>query len=519
MRARNAPAAVGFQVALACLGLALAAAVGVAPTHDRHGRPARRWQYPYGHKPEDVPNRRQLIAHGLWADELLYGGAAGGGKSDYLLAELVISCLENPGLNAVVFRRTFKDLSRPSGLIYRLLERLPRRIARYNATSHTWKFRNGSLLELGALEHDADVLKYQGAEYGLIAFDELTQFTEYQYRYMSSRLRVSGDLLEAGYRPRMIAASNPGGPGHGWVKDRFVDPAPPEVVWQPEPTEDEPAPGTRVFVPATVEDNAEHVDKGYLERLRGLPLDDRRALYEGDWDVYQGQRFRAFRRHIHVIDPEQYPIPIGAGVTRGIGVDYGLDAPFAALWGAVGADGLIVIYRELYEPGLTPTEQAERILAAELPGERGPGRPMPTWADPSMFNRSPTSPPPTSRTAAPIGSVAELYNRAGVPVLRANNDRLAGVAKVADKLRVRADDLPRILIYSTCRNLIRTLPSLQRDPLRPEDVDTNGEDHAYDALRYLLFGLERAPAPASDPRSRPRSPSSSVSGKVRKQGF
>lgn len=488
---------------------------------DKRGREPGRWSYPYAGRDGDAPNDRQARAHGVWADELLYGGAAGGGKSDYLLAELVTACIEHPGLNAVVFRRTFKDLSRPSGLIYRLLERIPRRVARYNATTHTWRFRNGSLLELGALEHDADVLKYQGAEYGLIAFDELTQFTEYQYRYMSSRLRVAGALAEAGYRPRMIAGSNPGGPGHGWVKDRFVDPAPPEVVWQPEPTEDDPDPGSRVFIPATVEDNAEHVDPGYLRRLKGLPEDDRRALYEGDWDVYQGQRFRAFRRATHVVDPEHLPITIGAGVVRGIGVDYGLDAPFCALWGARLADGLIVVYRELYLAGLTPTEQAEAILAAEADGERGPSRPMPTWLDPSAYARSATSPPPTSRLAAPKGSIAALYNEAGVSVTRANNDRIAGVALVANMLRVRADGLPRLLIYSTCRNLIRTLPSLQRDPHRPEDVDTDGEDHAYDALRYLAFGLGAAPPSASEIRAaQHRRPAGrSIAGHVRKAGF
>lgn len=444
------------------------------------------------------PTERQAAAHQLFADELLYGGAAGGGKSRWLRAEVLATLLRFPGSSGVIFRRTFPDLSRADGHILSLLGEIPKEVGRYNAGDHVWTLANGSRLELAHLQRDNDVLKYQGASYAILAFDELTQFSEWQYRYLLSRLRVSGSLrdeMEAvGWRPRAISAANPGGPGHGWVKTRFIDPARPGVIWRPSPTEEEPRPGTRVYVPARLADNP-HLDASYGDRLAGLPADERRALLEGDWDVFAGQRFAAWRRDTHVIDPEDLPIPLGVGVPRAIGIDYGLDAPFCALWGAMFSDGLIVIYRELYQAGLTAPEQAALVAAAEADGERDPqaGRTIPVALDPASWARNPLvklpgAPPLPDRP--PPGSIADAYRqRLGAAVIKANNDRLAGVSLVADKLRVRPDGLPRLLVCSTCHHLIRTLPALPRSATNPEDVDTRAEDHAYDALRYLLMSL------------------------------
>lgn len=446
---------------------------------------------------------RQAVAHATYADELLYGGAAGGGKSRFARAEAIAFALEVPGSATLIVRESFPKLSQPGAMIPMMREELPRELGRYNATEHRWTLRNGSTITFGYLARDGDVGNYQGAEFQLIIIDEATQLSEYRYRYLLSRLRASGavaDRLEAlGYRPRAILTANPGGIGHEWVKRRFIDPAPAGRVFRPAPSEEDPEPGTRVFIPAKVSDNP-HVDKGYQLRLNRLPPDERRMLRDGDWDVYQGQRFRHFRRATHVIDPEELPLPLG-GIRRAMGVDYGLDAPFTALWGAQLADGLVVVYRELYTPGLTPAEQAAAIAAAELTGERDQRRPIPIALDPSTWARDPNTklppkPPGSIRVAAeddgpPPGSIASKYrDRFGSAVVKARNDRLAGVALVSDKLRVRGDGLPRLLIYSSCRNLIRTLPSLPRDTRRPEDVDTKAEDHAYDALRYLLMELE-----------------------------
>lgn len=480
-----------------------------------------RWSYPY------APTALQAEAHRQLVDELLFGGAAGPGKTEWLVAEHVRLALEVAGSASLILRRTFPELNAAGGIAYRLLERLSPDVATYNRSEHVWTFRNGSLIVLSHAQNENDVLRHQGAEYQLIGFDELTSFTEWQYRYLGSRLRAAGELAArmraAGYRPRRLATTNPGGPGHAWVKDRFVDPVPPRTRFRAAPTLDEPNPGVRVFVPGLLEDNP-HVDDAYRQQLEQLDDDDRRALLYGDWDVYKGQRFRSFRRSVHVVEPEEMPVPLG-GAQRGVGVDYGLDAPFAALWGARLADGLVVVYRELYAAGLTPTQQAEAVRAAERPGERSPGRPVPVWLDPSTWARQPHQ-PTVKGTAGnpPPGSIAGDYAKAKLPPLRANNDRLRGVALVADKLKVRADGRPRLIVYSSCTNLVRTLPQLPRSKLNPEDVDTRAEDHAYDALRYLLAGLEGMPRRgdrAAQPKGRGGQPDrvGSVTGDLSRQKF
>lgn len=449
----------------------------------------RRWRYPYD------PTPKQVLAHQTVCDEMLYGGSAGGGKSEMLLASVVTMALLVPGSASIIFRRTFPDLNR--SLIPRLMARIPPEVARYHSSEHTYKFHNGSRLELAHLSTELDVLKYQGAEYQLVCFDELTQFTSGQYAYLKSRLRAAGPvrdrMQELGLRPRVLSAANPGGPGHLWVKAHFIDGAPPGRVWTPPATPDDPRPGTRVYVPARLGDNP-HLDAGYSDRLSGLGDPTLvRALRDGDWDILAGVRFESWRREIHVIDPGDLPIPHG-GVPRVIGVDYGQQAPFSAHWIAKLGDGLMVVYRELHEVGLTAREQAEAIRDAEMPGERGTGRRIPIALDPACWARSAhvsSKVKPVTPDAPPPGSIAHAYRAVlGPEVIKARNNRRDGVQLVDDKLRVRPDGLPRLLVYSSCVNLIRTLPTLPRSNRDLEDVDTSADDHDYDSLRYGLMELE-----------------------------
>ena len=443
----------------------------------------------YDYTPHDGP---QVFAHGIHVDELLYGGAAGGGKSRWARAELVLACLRVPGLAAIIFRRTFPDLNR--SVVGPLLLEIPQALGRYNRSEHKWYFHNGSTLELGHLQTAKDLDKYQGAELQLICFEEATHFTKKQFDYLKSRLRAAGkvkdEMERLGLRPRMILTANPGGVGHHWVKKRFVDPAPlGGVIFKSKPTRGVPNPPTRCYVPAKVTDNPS-VDGGYIDKLDALPDNLRRALRDGDWNVLDGVRFTAWSNQVHVIEPSQLPVP-HFGYPRAIGIDYGSSAPFAALWGAKMTDNLVVVYRELYKPGLTPRQQAELIRDSEMPDERMPDRPISMVLDPSMWARPVNNPlAVASGDAPPPGSIADAYYQIfGSSVGKARNERVGGWALVDEQLRVRDDGLPRLLIHSTCVNLIRTLPALPRDKRNPDDVDTTAEDHAPDALRYLLQEL------------------------------
>jgi hypothetical protein len=224
------------------------------------------------------------------ADELLFGGAAGGGKTHWLISHAARQCEQHPGNRVVIFRRVFPSLAR--SVIPRARALLAGR-ARYNDARHVFEFPNGSVLELASLQYARTAEDYYGAEYGLIAFEELTEFLEAQVDYLLSRLRAP----VAGVRPHMIATTNPGGVGHRWVKRRYVRPDPADVdgllpqpgqVWRPRPTPDRPAPLTRCFLPATLEDNPAllHRDPGYRHRLRMIANRGlRRALEQGDWDA------------------------------------------------------------------------------------------------------------------------------------------------------------------------------------------------------------------------------------------
>lgn len=439
------------------------------------------------------PKQALALALGRWVDELFFGGAAGGGKSRWGRAEAVRMATEVPGSRILLLRRTFPQLNKD--VVPKLRIEMPPDIAMYNKTEKTWYFTNGSVLELGTMENLEDYYNYQSAEYQLIIFEELTQFLEEQYRYLMSRLRASGPvavrMAELGWRPRMISTGNPGGVGHGWVKQRFVDRGVRAQPFRTPPTDDDPKPGIRCYIPAYLTDNP-HIDPDYADKLDMLDPILARALKFGDWNILKGTRFSQFRYDTHVVQPGDIDIPI-IGYPRAVGVDYGLSAPFAAMWGCLLPGGTVYVYRELHQAGLTPAQQAAAILAAEQPGERiMPGRQIPVALDPACWARMPSSPVKLpDPNSPPPQSIAWFYRQAmGGQVLKARNDRIAGWALIDELLRVQPGSaLPRLLISSECRNLIRTLPALPRSKQNPEDVDTKADDHDADALRYLLMLL------------------------------
>ncbi len=423
---------------------------------------------------EDVwraqPKQREFLLRTEY--QVLYGGSAGGGKTDALLINHVLTCERYPGAKTLYLRRTFADLNKPGSAIPRSRELLHGR-AHWNDQQHKWTFGNGSILQFGHLQTAADVYDYQGAQVDLLSFDELTQFQEEQFDFLATRVRAT----VPGVKPTIRAATNPGGVGHGFVRRRFVDAGP----WgEPFPLRDRETgevlidpvtgePQLGIFIPAKVADNPALLqrDPGYAARLSGLPEALRRAYLEGDWDLFQGQVFSAFRRDLHVCRPFSIP----PEWPRWRAVDYGFHAPFCCLWFARSPDHVVYVYRELYATGMSDAEQARHIHGASA-GERI----WTTYGDPSMWSTQPNG-----------TTIAQVYASNGVQMVKANNDRLAGLQRVHQALT----EEPVLQIFEGCVNLIRTLPALVYDQHNVEDVDTDGEDHSYDSLRYGLAAMQR----------------------------
>lgn len=415
------------------------------------------------------------------------------GKTDALIAAGVNFCLLIPGVKTYLFRRTYKMLE--AEVLPRMLSRIPDEVAHYRSQDHSFTFTNGSVFRLGYLATAADLMNYQGVEMQLCLFDELTQFTRAQYVYLRSRLRMAGPVAKAmiarGLIPRMISTSNPAGPGHAWVKIMYIDSSPGrDIVFMGGVEDGDSDAGLRslCYLPALARDNPALDQESYQRQLAGLDPILRRAYAEGDWDVAEGVRFPQFFRSIHVLEPGQLPIP--ASAPRAVGVDWGISAPFAAIWGALLPDGLVVIYRELVAPNLTAEQQARLILESEEPGERDVYRPIPVALDPSCWSRAAHQViKPLDPNQPAVGSVAWFYRQTlGGAVHKATNDRLSGWQLFDHLLAVREDGLPRLLIYSTCRHLIAALPAQQRAVGNPNDIGPHSDD-AVDGARYLIQDL------------------------------
>lgn len=437
-----------------------------------------------------TPQRRQADFLARFEDEALYGGAAGGGKSEALVAEALRQA-HIPHYRALILRKTYPELSE-------LIDKSQRYYrgafpgAQWSEARHMWRFPSGAKIYFGAMQHTNDRFKYQGRAYDYIAFDELTHFTQDEYLYLLSRNRASGP----GTRVYLRASANPGGIGHGWVKARFLTPAPPmQTIWEDVQvrTPDgavHTARRSRIFVPSTVFDNQILLqnDPAYAARLAALPDADRRALLYGDWDAFAGQVFSewradpahyADRRYTHVVDP--FPIPRGWRVVRGF--DFGYSRPFSVGWWAISPDGALCRIRELYGCTGTPNEGvrwepariAREIKKIEQADPNIRGRTVRGVADPSIFDESRGE------------SVAQMMEREGIFFDRGDNSRIAGKMQVHHRLAFDQNGAPGLTVFSTCRHFIRTVPALVYDPVNVEDVNTAMEDHIYDEMRYVVM--------------------------------
>jgi phage terminase large subunit len=396
--------------------------------------------------------------------DVLYGGAAGGGKSYAMLVD-PLRFAHRAAHRGLIIRRSMPELRE---LIDKSRELYPKAFpgCKYKEVEKLWNFPSGAKIEFGFLERDADVYRYQGQAYSWIGFDEITHLpTEFAWNYLASRLRTTDSEIQV----YMRCTANPGGAGATWVKKRYIDPAPSYESFIG-------ADGlTRKFIPARLQDNPFLATDGrYEQMLKALPPTQRQQLLDGNWDVSEGAAFTEFVPQLHVITPFEIPVHW----ERIKGIDYGYASESACIWGAVDpSDGTLIIYRELYRKGLLGTDLADLITNMELADPFS----VPGVLDTACWSRTGTTGP----------TIGETLIRAGHKLRRADKNRIQGKIQIHEYLKVMQSGRPRIQIFNTCPNLIRELQSIPLDKKNPEDVDTHAPDHAYDALRYLIMSRPR----------------------------
>lgn len=418
-----------------------------------------------------TPKQRQFLD--ATADEVLYGGAAGGGKSYVQLIDALVYASKYPGSKQLILRRTFPELER--SLIRTALELYPKELYTYNASKHTMTFKNKSLIDFGFCDTDKDVIKYQSLEYDTIRLDEATHFTQYQYEYLGTRLRGANDFPK-----QMKSTTNPGGVGHNYFKARFIDPAPPNETFTTNGR-------SRLFIPAKVQDNTFLMEKDpeYVNRLKELPTDQRKALLEGSWDLYEGQYFGEFSRGVHVIQPFEIPSHWRIYFT----MDYGLDM-FAGYFIALDGQERGYVFHEIYEPNVIISAAAKMIKAAEKElGVQTYGYLAPT----DLWNRR-------QETGM---SVADIFFKEGIRLTKTSRDRIDGWMAMKEWLAPFDDEqgiqIAKLRFFPQCVNAIRCIPALQYDERKPNDVADKPHEitHAPDAIRgfciYRTRPNRRAP--------------------------
>jgi PBSX family phage terminase large subunit len=399
------------------------------------------------------------------------GGARGPGKSHAVLSQVALDdCQRVPGLKCLFLRQTgvsaqesFDDL----------VGKVVRGHTRFRKTKQSLRFPNGSRIHLGGFKDESDIDKYIGIEYDIIIVEELNQLTADKYMKLRGSLRTS----KPNWRPRMYTSFNPGGKGHAFVRERYILPSRAK-------TEKETK-----FVGSTYKSNP-YLNKGYIEYLEGLEGDLGKAWREGEWELFEGQYFKEWRYERHVVNGAVlFPQGIPFTWPRFRSIDpSGREGTTSCHWYTLDSNGRVWVYKEYYRKGLDYDQHADNICKMSE-DENGVQEDYKyTVIDTAAFAKA-----GYSETAV------EIYERHGViGLIPAAKERVVGWNAVHQYLRWEKSTEPLLRVFDTCVKMIETIPSLQHDEKNPSDLDSSGEDHAADELRYFLRTLREQKTPRAE---------------------
>lgn len=442
------------------------------------------------------PSEKQKLFLTANTKHVGFGGARGGGKSWSVQTKSYLLALKYAGIKLLIVRRTYPEL------INNHIETMRKAllgIARYNSQDKVLKFNNGSTINFMYCANDKDLDRLQGTQYDVIFLDEATQLSEYQMKSIVACLRGVNNFPK-----RVYYTCNPGGQGHQYIKRIFID----------RKYADGEDPNDYTFIQSLVTDNKALMESqpDYFKQLEALPPKLREAWLYGRWDIFEGQFFEEFRetpdpqlcadagisveealaqhRFTHVIEP----FDLNAGDKRGWNImrsyDFGYNKPFSLAYWAVDYDGVLYRIMEMYGCTQTPNEgvkwspdeQFKRISEFEREHPWLKGRKIvDSVADPAIWDGSRGE------------SIAETAARYGIYFSPGDHQRIPGWMQVHYRMQFDENGYARMYIFNNCKAFIRTMPLLQYDEHKPEDVDTDGEDHVADEVRYMCMSRPISP--------------------------
>lgn len=451
--------------------------------------------------PQPSEKQRQFLLDGH--KYVGYGGARGGGKSWAVRVKAVLLCLRYPGIKVMIIRKTYPELQ--ENHIIPLCELLrcyrgDEALAAYNDSKKHITFPNGSRILFRYCDNDSDAMRFQGTEVDVLFVDEATQQSEERMEKLKACVRGVN-----GFPKRIYYTCNPGGEGHGWVKRLFID----------RRFKEGEDPQEHSFIQALVTDNRAlmEADAEYIKQLEALPPKLRDAWLHGNWDLFEGQFFEDFRiepdvtaarehgcrlsagelkeqgRWVHVIEP----LDLTAGSRRGWSIlrsyDFGYGKPFSCAWWAVDYDGVLYRILELYgctdtpNEGVrwTPDQQFAEMARIEREHPWLRGKRIEGVADPAIWDASRGE------------SIADTALKYGLVFAPGDHERIPGWMQCHYRLQFDSDGYSRMYVFSNCRAFIRTVPLMMYHKHRPEDLDTELEDHAADEWRYLCMSRPVTP--------------------------